>query len=510
MGRHGPGLTMLVVDVDDGDVGGPAAPAPGSPASRAARTVGSWLRVHPGPGRVAGVGVVAATVAAVLLVPGWVSSAERRHVLAEPALAGAVMDVGAPLRVRWSAAADDRVGPVAVGDSVVVTAGQGDARELRGLDVVTGEQRWAVPLADPGRTGLTRCAAVGSSVACSVAPPSTGRTGVERQTTSELVLVERSGQVAGRYRVAGRVADVAAVGPVEAAERDERDERAERQVADAQAQSGGHDLLLVVIGVDRVRLDRVDARTGALRWSVPAFTRSGRATGAASVEASGPVAIVRGLGTQRVFDVATGERVHAPHVPRRADVVRLLDDGSLAWVSYDMRPTAPAVVTVLADPGATSGLTVTGTPARPVATAVPTTTFVTTRVLGVPLSGQVLAFDERRTLLWRAPVSAAEVLLASDEVVVVRDGWTYVGLDPATGVVRWAADVDRAADRVLTDGEELLLVEDGRRWGAVVTAVGADDGRVRWSARLPSEVERVVQVGSLLYGVDGATLSALR
>lgn len=474
---------MLVVDVDDGDVDRSLAPAPVSPASRAARTLGSWLRVHPGPGRVAGAGVVAAAVAAALLVPGWVTSVERRHVLAAPALAGAVVDVGSPPRVRWTAEADDRVAPLAVGDQVVVTAGQGDARELRAIDVVTGTLRWAVPLDDPGRTGITRCAAVGADVACTVAPPATGRTGVERRTASSVVVVDPHGAVAGRYRVAGRVADVAAVGP---------------------------DLLLVVVGVDRLRLDRVDARSGAARWSVPAFSRSGRASGAASVEASGRVAIVRGLGAQRVFDVTTGARISAPAGPRRADVVRLLDDGSLAWTSYDMRPTAPAVSTVLADPGATSGLLVLGTPVVPVATARAETTFVTTRVLGVPLSGQVLAFDEARRLRWRAPVSASEVLVASDDVVVVRDGWTYVGIDAASGAVRWAQDVDHAADRVLTDGRDLLLVEDGARWGAVVTAVRTEDGQQRWSTRLPPEAERVVQVGTLLYGLDGSTICALR
>ncbi len=474
---------MLVVDVDDGDVDRTVAPGPGSPASRAARTLGSWLRGHPGPGRVAGAGIVAATVAAALLVPGWVTSAERRHVLTAPALAGAVVDVGAPPRVRWTAEADDRVRPVAVGDSLVVTAGEGDARELRALDVVTGEVRWAVPLDDPGRTGLTRCAAVGADVACAVAPATAGRSGVERRTASSVVVVDPHGTVAARYRVAGRVADVAATGP---------------------------DLLLVVVGVDRLSLDRVDARSGVPRWRVPAFARSGRASGAASVQAAGGVAIVRGLGTQRVFDLTTGARVGPPEGPRRADVVRVLDDGSLAWTSYDMRPTAPAVSTVLAEPGGRRGLTVLGTPALPVATARPEVTFVTTRVLGVPLSGQVLAFDRSRRLLWRSPVSASEVLLAGRDVVVVRDGWTYVGIEAGTGRVRWAQDVDHAADRVLTDGQDLLLVEDGSRWGAVVTAMRTDDGRQRWSTRLPPEAERVVQVGSLLYGVDGTTISALR
>lgn len=505
---------MRLVQVDDGELVDVARTSARSAPERLgpalARVLG-WVRGSPRHVVLAVVALLA-VVASAVAVPAAVTAWERHEVLRAPAFAGAVLPLPEPPQVRWMTSYDETMRPVAVGDVLVAAGWSRGRRALVGLDVVSGERRWLLPL--DARPGVDRvlCAPLGTagSVVCAVGAP-----------VSPVPLPD-PGADPGARPAAGGGDDAAA--PVDA-------EGTRSTVLLLEARDGsvrsavGFDgvvLALAVSGADvvlgrvedsTVAVERLDPADGTQRWRfVVQVPGSSGPPSAMGVEAFGDTVLVRGAGPVGLLDAGTGEPVPTGVSHGGADLVHLRPDGSLVRVRYELRAdgidvrstlvgldgsVGPAMHGVFAEPGSTDGRS--------------GLVFTASTLAADPLGGYVRAYRASTgEQVWRAPVRSSAVDADVDGVVVLRGAGAFVGIDAATGEELWWRPLGLGVLDTYCDGHRLVVVRAQPRDGSLVEAIDLRTGVTAWQATTPPRVGTVLRLGGLLYGSGDGLLVALR
>jgi len=94
-------------------------------------------------------------------------------------------------------------------------------------------------------------------------------------------------------------------------------------------------------------------------------------------------------------------------------------------------------------------------------------------------TGPLVRRDEDGDEMWHADVMVGSSAVLLDGTAVVAGGDQLAAVDVDTGDVRWRTTMPMPVDQFFTDGRVLLGVN-----GRTVRAYGADDGVLRWTARL--------------------------
>ncbi len=107
-----------------------------------------------------------------------------------------------------------------------------------------------------------------------------------------------------------------------------------------------------------------------------------------------------------------------------------------------------------------------------------------------PGSGQVVAVDPG-TGRWRWRTEARGAAVVLDGRLHTRSGGAVAAVDVGTGRTVWRTEVAtrRSSRELMTDGRVLLVPTTSADGRPGLTALGLDDGRVRWSAPAPDGVE---------------------
>jgi outer membrane protein assembly factor BamB len=116
-----------------------------------------------------------------------------------------------------------------------------------------------------------------------------------------------------------------------------------------------------------------------------------------------------------------------------------------------------------------------------------------------PGRGRVVAVD-RTTGRWRWQADSRGEVVVLDGRLHTRSGGVVTAVDVATGRPVWRAEVPvrRTGRDLLTDGWVLLVPTTSTGGEPRLTALGLDDGRVRWSVPAPAGVEDYVVVDGRL------------
>ncbi|MGN8245123.1 PQQ-binding-like beta-propeller repeat protein [Cellulomonas soli] len=449
--------------------------------------------------------VVVVLVGAVLGVPAAVTAWERHGVLRAAPFEGGVHALPGAPAVRWMATYDEQMTPVLVGDVIVVAGWSRGRRALAGLDVVSGERRWTLPLEARREGSDLLCTALPEdgagraaerSVVCSVGAargagdlgqPESGLSPADPGARSTVLVVDpRDGEVRAALGVDGQVVALIAL---------------------------GQDVVLGRVGAAGVLVERRDPMTGERRWSTvlrePSLTGVVRAM---RVAASVPRVLVRGVGATRVLDARTGEPVPSESAGAGADVVRLRPDGTLEWIRYRLAVGGIEVTSTLVEPEGGRQVTVQGVLVDvPVSDGASGLMFSASMLAADPAGGRVRAFDAvTGAQVWRAPVDTSTVDADVAGVVVLRASGTFVGVRAGTGELVWRSPIGLGLVGTFSDGDRLLVLRRTVRFGAVLEARRLSDGERVWQMALPPRVDGVLRLGGLLYGTGDGLLVALR
>lgn len=489
MAASGLRAPMQRVRLDEDELPG-AEPAPSGP-----ERLRAWAVRR--PARAVSAVVVATVVLAVALVgaPRWAAGQERAAVLGAAAFPGAVRSLTDAPGVRWTAAVDGSSPPLLVGDVIVATVGgPHDGRQILGLDAVTGQQRWAVPLgADPAPENVL-CRALDAQLACVVgpAPPSDRRVLVPSEPRADdgraelLVLDPADGTVLSRSPVGGWV------------------------VATAQA---GSDLVVATYAWGMLTVRRLDPATGEARWQTQRWsTFQSASNGRVALVAAAGLVLAAGNDVTLVLDAATGERLPRPPGATVADQTRLLEDGTLVRTRYRLRDAGVDAVSELSTGLGRPWASVRGVLVAPtVSDGTSGLVFAAGGLTEGSTGGRVRAYDRGTAeQVWLASAPAPEVDVDAGGRVVLRGGGALVGLDAATGELSWSRTFGPSIGRAFTDGRRVAVEHDASDGTAVLTSLSLDDGASLWEIPLPAGTTRVVRMGSQLYALGDDVLVALR
>lgn len=518
---------MRLVQVDDGELVDVARTSVRSAPERLgpalARVVG-WLRGSPRHVALAVVGLLG-LVASAVAVPAAVTAWERHEVLRAPAFAGAVLPLAEPPQVRWMTSYDETVRPVSVGDVLVVAGWSRGRRALVGLDVVSGERRWLLPV--DARRGVDRveCESLGTagSVVCAVGAP-----------VRPVPAPDPGGDPAGDPAAepdaepgTGLAAGGSGGGAATLA--DPSDTRSTVLLLDAHDGSvrsavglDGVVLALAVSGTDvvlgrvddsEVVVERLDPVDGTSRWrSVVQVPGSWEPPSGMRVESFGDTVMVRGAGPVGLLDAATGSPVPSDDSHGGADLVHLRVDGSLVRIRYELRADGIDVRSTLVGRDGTVGPQMHGVYAEPGSSDGRSGLVFTASTLAAdPLGGYVRAYRAGTAeQVWRAPVRSSAVDADVGGVVVLRGAGAFVGVDGSTGEELWWRPLGLGVLTTYCDGHRLVVVR-ARPWdGSVVEAIDLRTGVTAWQAGTPPRVGTVLRLGGLLYGSGDGLLVALR
>ncbi|GAA2723219.1 PQQ-binding-like beta-propeller repeat protein [Cellulomonas aerilata] len=120
------------------------------------------------------------------------------------------------------------------------------------------------------------------------------------------------------------------------------------------------------------------------------------------------------------------------------------------------------------------------------------------------------AYERSGDRRWRAEGPDAGGLVILEGRVIRVESERMEAVDVATGETAWETAVPSASQYgLLTDGRLVLRAErDGG--DVVVTARGVEDGRTRWQADVPDDVQHLFVVSGRMYGYTSEGLVALR
>lgn len=411
----------------------------------------------------------AASVVAIgaLLLAGTVVDTHQRaaadRLAAVPGMVRRLPDVP---RELWRAPAAEGLGMVAQSSGALVLVSlRAPLWWVTAYDAASGAQRWSVPLSPTsigGTAVVAQCPSdptVDDGVVLCVAR------GPRREAAPTHVLAL---DVASGRRVGGWSVDYPVIGLARI----------------------GSDLVVGALRPDgRVRVQRADGVTGAVRWSyLTADIVENATTGrAAEVAVGARRTVVRGVSSD-VLDNTSGAVLVTAPVGVHLDVVdiptgfatfdtvqggRLYREGSERWVGLRGLPAR-----LDADDGSGRGLLVVDTGAQ---------------LRGVdPASG---------TVRWQLPSGLDPVAVASGVLVTAADG-SYGAVDVRTGAPLWQVRVGLDSDAQSwvprTDGAHVIGLEVGAGGELLIVARGLRDGIRTWSTPLPTGTDRLDTVGGRL------------
>lgn len=415
----------------------------------------------PGRGRRPGRWFALAAAVAVVVGAGAVRSAQEREEAARvAALPGMVESFATPLRPTWSVPVDGVAWTV--GELVLV----GSRGALTAIDARTGEQRWTSD-ADGADARAVTCTGTrpdrpaDAVVACVVDGP------------DRVVLLDA--ETGGTLRVletAVFVQDLEAV---------------------------GGDLVLATAGPSRV--ERLDARTGEVRWStdVPPATVRQTAVADGFVTISGERAAV--------LDVEDGELLGSWPSHTRGTAGRPLtvvqtapqgfgvweegaqDDARGRWFSRDGREVGE-IRGWVAEPTTSDG-------SEP------------SVLLTLTPEPELRALDADREVLWSLDPLDGLPVVRLDGRVVLAGAETLRSVELLTGEVEWSVDLGRAdAVTAVSDGERLLVVSSSGDT-RVLRAISLRDGSTAWTSAVPGGGEVLGGEPDVVLVRDGDVLVGL-
>lgn len=450
-----------------------------------------WVARRPGRAAAAVVATVVVLATVVVGAPRWAADQERAAVLGAAAFPGAVRSLADPPGVRWTTAVDGSVVPLLVGDVIVAVGATTAGRQIVGLDVVDGQQRWSVSLADHPAPENVLCRPLEGHLACVVgpAPPSDRRVLVPGDTNGDdgtavlLVLDPVDGTVLHRSDIGGWV------------------------VATAQA---GSDLVVATYAWGMLTVRRLDPATGAVRWQTQRWsTFQSASNGRVSLVAAAGLVLAAGNDVTLVLDAASGERLPRPAGATVEDQTRLLEDGTLVRTRYRLRDAGVDAISQLSTGRGEPWASVRGVLVAP--TVSDGSSGLVFAAGGLTSGGRVRAYDRGTAeQVWLASAPAPEVVVDAAGRVVLRGGGALVGLDAATGKEAWTHAFGPSIGRAFTDGRRVAVEHDTSDGTPVLSAVALDDGAAAWEVPVPAGTTRVVRLGSHLYALGDDALVALR
>ncbi|MDO8147858.1 PQQ-binding-like beta-propeller repeat protein [Isoptericola sp. b515] len=497
-GGRGPGV--------DGSTRGAAPGGPGWFRRHVAGPLRARWRAASPRLRVGAVGVTAlavlGTAAGVAVTDSRADAAHAAHMATMP---GGVADLSTPLREVWRVATDDGVLAV-LPDGVVVTRADS---ELLAVDTTTGDEVWRHALGEQPRCGPRPTFPV------EFVEPVDRLVCLEGAPARRAVVVDAAGQVQGR-RDLGLVNDrtletwtagaprvepgpdgSVAVGARSAAllTVDDADEAATRLAAIQQSEDWQDPVL---------RLQ--DAASGAERARVPVELRT-----AAELRACG---LASGPEGQDLISIHTSVLTTSSTVRLAVcgSSTAMLPDGStvdgLALPSVDGGWNLfEGGGTRLTDASGRGDVVVRGYVFEPMAVDSRTgPRFARSR-------GGLTAYDSTGQEVWSADVGTVHGVLArAGGTVVAQVGSDagLVGIDVATGAVRWARDDLRTTGAgprgggVVTDGTLVLLPAVGADGSAGLLALDLADGTTRWHTDAVGTVRVAAIGGSVVRTADDA------
>ncbi|RYV52827.1 PQQ-binding-like beta-propeller repeat protein [Pengzhenrongella frigida] len=432
-------------------------------------------------------GALALLLAAVVVVDGLRTRARAAHLAA---VAGLLEPVDDSLSEVWSQSGGWHTFEWVYGPDLMVTIFS-DLR-LVANDIVTGEQRWDVALAEVAVFDFeaVKCHALGADVDVSThiacrfednAPPGAELPAYGPLSAARLVVFDaQTGETVGSRSLGYGFGTVTAL---------------------------GSDILVTTVLADgRVQVTREDPPTGRARWTVQserplpgAGSGAGpRApevqTGHGVITLSGPIAMALSEEGE-VLGEWTAQGVEADAGP--VELAALADGrfvvgtpNAQADVPYgtvsatDARDGFPIVGPLLAldvDDGSASDLLLTTSAAR----------------------DEIVAVDARTgEPEWSAKATPRAGALLLDRRLITTAGNDLIALDTRNGRRLWTAANGPPEDQdLLTDGR-VVLVPDVDNEESILTAVDITDGRVLWRTTGPPEVIRFYEVGRRLIALQ--------
>ena len=450
-----------------------------------------WAARRPAAAVAATVAVVTLVAVAVLAGPRWLDARDRAEVLGAAAFDGAVHSLRQAPQVRWSARIDGAVAPVLVGDVLVGAAGSVDGgdRRLVGLDAVTGEARWTVPLGADPVPDTVMCRATGDVLACVSGPVSTSdRNDVASDPPVPVgvgtlwAIDPADGTVLASHPIDGWLVATTTLGP---------------------------DLVVATYASGLLSVHRINPVTDDRVWETPRFVSARTPqNGRIRLVAGGGLVMASGNDSTLLLDASTGVRVERSTDALGADESRLLPDGTLVRSRYRLLDSAIVSRTSLSDGLGEPWLTAEGSALSDDASDGSSGLVLTSDGLGVDgISAYRRGVDEE---VWHSSTKATRVSVDAAGAIVVRNGGTLAGLDATDGSVSWAHNLGAISGTAATDGQRVVVLSGGVDDHPVLTALDLHDGRTVWELPLPQGTRRVIQLGTQLYAVGDDGLAALR
>jgi outer membrane protein assembly factor BamB len=362
-------------------------------------------------------------------------------------------------------------------------------RRIVGLDAVTGETRWTLPLgADPVPTAVM-CTSTSELLACVVGPvPSDDRRD----------LVSDAGARVG-------IATLWAIDPVDGTV------RAHHPIDGwvMTAAAAGADLVVATYTFGLLRVTRFDPVTAQQIWQTERFVTARTAiNGRIRLVVGGGLVMAKGSDSLLLLDAETGERQRRPSEALGVDESRLMADGTLVRVQYRLIDSSIVARSSLSVGDREPWLTVEGSVLASDVSDGTSGLVYTADGLGVDGVGAYRPGAEEP--VWRSPAPATRVSVDAAGRVVVRNGGMLAALDSRTGTTIWVRDLGAVSGPAQSDGQRMLVLAGGTDDLGQLVALDVQTGDVEWVMPLPEGTQRVVQLGTQLYALGDGVLVALR
>ncbi len=471
MARDGMREVELVDDVE---------PAPGHEARESPQARRRWLLPA---------GALALCLATVVVVDGVRDRDRVAHLAAVP---GLLEPIDSSLREVWSQPGGWFY-PAVHGPDLMVSLfdDRGTPFRLVANDIVTGEQRWDVPL--PG-------VAVFEAVECRAL-------GIDAH--------EVSTQIACRLDVpAAPGAEVPAYGPRSEERLVVLDAKTGETVAERSLDHGygtvealGSDLLVTNVLADgRVQVAREDPLTGRVRWTVVSeqpLPGAGSGAGPRAPETTTEHGVIVVSGPMAMALSAAGEilgewSAESVEPTTRPVELTVLADGRFVVGTPKVQADVPYGMVAASDAG--DGFPIDG----PLLELAVDDGSASDLLLTTSAGGdEILALDTRTgEPRWSAAATPRGGALLLDHRLIATAGSDLVALDTRTGKLLWtAANGSQTDDDLLTDGH-IVLVPGTDNGESILTAVDLTDGRVRWTTGGPPNVVAYFEIGRRLIALQ--------
>lgn len=484
-----PAMQLVGLDDDAMDGSSPVRSAP-ERLHDAALDARGWASRRPAWATAAILTVLAVLVTGVVGGPRWLTAREREAVLGPAAFAGAVASLHSPPQVHWTADIDGTTTPLLVGDVVVAAAGTVERdRRIVGLDAVTGETRWTLPLASDPVPSAVMCKSASALLACVVGPVPSG---------------DRRDLVSDADTAVG-VATLWAIDPVDGTV------RAQHPIDGwvMSTAAAGTDLVVATYTFGLLTVTRLDPLTARPVWQMERFvTARSASNGRIRLVVAGGLVMAQGNDSTLLLDAATGERQPRPAEALGVDESRLTADGTLVRVQYRLIDSAIVARSSLSDGAGEPWLTAEGSVLNKDVSDGASGLVLTADGLGEDGVGAYrVGVDEP---VWTSTAPATRVSVDAEGRVVVRNGGTLAALDAGSGETVWVRDLGAVSGPALSDGRSVAVLSGGTNDPGELVALDLQTGELEWVWPMPESTSRVVQLGTQLYALGDGVLVALR